>query len=218
MGHLDNLTPEILAAAKTGADNTCQTASQSQSGKSADCYWSYISYRIKAGSLIGTSSGRSGGFDLAFYDTAHLNSNVMNPSTFKGRITTGKCVMNYMTETLKTQFMAKMVGARGCGQFSYDIPGTASGVWLAPGNQVISEMEDYHIALIPYSTDSDLYRISIGGKLRYRGYKVRSINSLELLTVKPINYFQMLNPAKLPVTKTSKDGLMVHPSPWAQFS
>lgn len=170
-GHIDNLAPEILTAAKTGADNTCQSASQSQSGKSADCYWSYISYRIKAGTLIGTSSGRSGGFDLAFYDTAHLNTNVMNPSTFKGRITTGKCVMNYMIDSLKTQFLSKMVGSRGCGQFSYDIAGTASGVWLAPGNQVLSEMEDYHIALIPYSTDSDLFRISIGGKTSIPGLK-----------------------------------------------
>ena len=167
--HLDNLAPELLAAAKTGADNTCQSASQSQSGKSTDCYWSYISYRIKAGTVIGTSSGRSGGFDFAFYDTAHLNTNVMNPSTFKGRITTGKCVINYMTDSLQAQFLPKMVGNRGCGQFSYDIASSASGVWLAPGNQVLSEMEDYHIALIPYSTDSDLYRISIGGKTSVPG-------------------------------------------------
>lgn len=165
--HLDNISQDLLSAAKTAAKHECATGGQNN--QSQDCYDSYISYRIKAGTFIGTSSGRSGGFDLGFYDTSKLNKNILNPHAFKGRITTGKCVMFYAVEPLRSNLMAKLIGDTNCGGVGYDIKGTASGVWLNPDHMAESVIEDLHIALVPHWSDSKLSVFSIGDKISIPG-------------------------------------------------
>ena len=160
--HIDDVNPDILNAGKSAAKDECQNASQSQSGQSTDCYQTYISYRIKAGTVIGYSSGRAHGFDFAFMDTSKPNANILNPSVFKGKITTGKCVMNYMSSDLKAAFMAKLDGNNGCGQVGSDIAGTASGVWLAVGKSQLAAMEDFHLSLVKHWSDKDLEVFGIG--------------------------------------------------------
>lgn len=166
-GHLDDLSPELLDAAKKAAKRECMTGGQS--GQSQDCYDEYISYRVKAGTYIAMSSGRAHGFDLGFYDTSKLNENVLDPHAFKGRISTGKCVMNYAVEPLRSQLMAKLVGDRNCGSVGYDIPGTISGVWLNPNHMTESVIEDFHIALAAHWADSKLAVFAIGNKTSIPG-------------------------------------------------
>ena len=162
LGHMSDINPVLVDAAKNAVKNDCGSAAASQSGQSSDCYATYISFKVKAGTLLGTSSGRSGGFDLAFMDTSQINPNILDPSAFKGKITTAKCVMNYMTESLKSQFMAKLEGDNGCGQVGSDIAGTASGVWLAVGKRDLTVREDFHIALANHWSNKNLLVFSIG--------------------------------------------------------
>jgi hypothetical protein len=166
-GHLDDLSQELIDASKTAAKHECMNGGQNY--QSQDCYEEYISYRIKAGTFIGMSSGRAAGFDLGFYDTSKLNKNILDPHSFKGRITTGKCVMSYAVEPLKSQLMAKLIGDRNCGGVGNDIAGTISGVWLNPDHTTESVIEDYHIALAAHWSDSKLAVFAIGSRTSIPG-------------------------------------------------
>lgn len=166
-GHLGEMSQELLDASKKAAKHECLVGGQNS--QSQDCYDEYISYRVKAGTYIGMSSGRAGGFDLGFYDTSSPNKNVLDPHSFKGRISTGRCVMNYAVEPLKSNLMAKLIGDNGCGGVGYDLPGTISGVWLNPDHVKESVIEDLHIALVPHWSDSTKQVFAIGEKTSIPG-------------------------------------------------
>jgi len=159
--HIDNIPGTFLAAAKASPrQNGCAAAGQT--GDTQDCFYEYLRLPIKAGTKIGTSSGRAHGFDFGFTDTSRPVPGKLDPGAFSPRWSAGVCHARYYAPTLRAKIEAKIDGNNGCGQLVSDVAGTAAGMWLAQGKRSMSQVEDYHIALAKHWADKDKLAVSIG--------------------------------------------------------
>jgi len=165
--HIDAVNPELLAAAEKSPLKECRGGGQQ--ADTQDCTYNYLRYPIKGGTLIGKASGRAHGFDFGFTDTRQPVPGKMDPGAFSPRWAAGVCHLNYYAPTMRAQLEAKVVGDNGCGQLVSDVPGTASGVWLAVGKRMEAQREDLHIALAKHWAVKGTLVMSIGTLTNIQG-------------------------------------------------
>lgn len=132
------------------------------SGAPPACLFSYLSLKVRAGDVIGTSSGYSAGFDFGLADASAPVAGRLDPSAYSPRWSTSRCHLDYFTAELKAKLTPLLTGDNGCGQLVSDRAMTPSGVWLALGKRELSHRENLHIALARHWSDRDLRVFSIG--------------------------------------------------------
>lgn len=172
LAHMDDLSAPIRNAMRTAPatdnGNTCKWPD--------DCTYIYLSLRVKAGDLIGMSSGRSGGFDVGLADMSGTSADPLtpsakrlNPSTYSPRWAASRCHIAYYGNAAKRAALEALLdGDNGCGQLVSDRRGTPAGVWLDPAYP--STREDFHVALVRDSSTAALQQFSFGNDSGIPGF------------------------------------------------
>lgn len=156
--HVDDLIPEVLNVFKN------QTNTNQLSG-----------VKIKAGTKIAMSSGRSAGFDFRAMDTSQPMENRLNPKAWSAGWTTAVCGLDWYPVALKDQLYAKLQTkfvTNKCGVPARDIAGTASGAWLNPNfpNSAHANREADTFSLVQTNDDPDQYYFSVGPMISFEGF------------------------------------------------
>ena len=158
--HLGSINPAISRALAKAPRKECSATPGNYSGTL--CIYSYLSVPLKAGSLLGRSSGHSSGFDFGMTDAAAPVPGKLDPGAFSPRWSAARCHLDYYPPAMRSQLAGLLLGDNGCGQLVSDQAGTAAGVWLAVGQRQNSFREDLHVALARHWSDASLRVFSIG--------------------------------------------------------
>lgn len=165
--HLGSLNSAIASAYAKAPRKECFDTGIT--GAPQSCLYSYLSVKVKAGTVIGRSSGYSAGFDFGLADASSPIPGRLDPAAYSPRWSTSRCHLDYYPAAMRSQLTALLVGDNGCGQLGSDQAGTASGVWLAVGKRDLSHRENLHIALAKHWSDKSLRVISIGWEANVPG-------------------------------------------------
>lgn len=165
--HLGTLSQEIKRAYTKAPRKECFDSGIP--GAPPSCLHSYLSLKVRAGDVIGASSGYSAGFDFGLADASAPVPGRLDPSAFSPRWSTSRCHLDYYPAALKAQLTALLVGDNGCGQLVSDQAMTPAGVWLALGQRALSHRENLHIALARHWSDRARRVFSIGWDARVPG-------------------------------------------------
>lgn len=165
--HLGSLSGAITAAYPKAPRKECFDSGVA--GAPPACLFSYLSLKVKAGDVIGTSSGYSAGFDFGLADASTPVPGRLDPGAYSPRWSTSRCHLDYYPNALRVKLEALLVGDNGCGQLVSDRAGTVSGVWLALGQRAATHRENLHIALARHWSDKSRRVFSIGWDARVPG-------------------------------------------------
>jgi hypothetical protein len=168
-GHVRTLTPALLQAIGPFNQN-CNTYSPDGTLTVTQCYSRTVAVKMTAGETIGTSAG----LDLSLFDNRVPSGTFANASRWE-KNSTGfdrfhvVPFSDYYQEPARTT-VASLLGAFDGrvrrtvapigGTIYTDIPGTAQGVWLKPGQPTFPETP--HFTIAPNNVEPQLIDVSVG--------------------------------------------------------
>lgn len=126
---------------------------------------------VKAGEIMGTTSGKASAVDLGIYNTANQLTRLLNPIRYTESTKYCEDPLKYYTANWQTVLYNKtwLVKNQKGGKIDYDIAGTIKGTWFdetqtnatqSGGGQ---DAWKYQLAFVPDNIDTSKQMISIGG-------------------------------------------------------
>lgn len=187
LDHLKTLAPKLKAAFDAGQTIRCDDYTLTYPAPVGAVNFRFcrkaVDLRVAAGEQIGTAGGSSGQrvYDFGLFDRRAPAGRVANPARWRfGRAHFPHvvCGVEYFTAALRAQlepFLGGNPSYEGprtieprCGSVLQDLPGTAQGVWVPPGIDIIGH-EPPLLALVHDNVDPRVPVFSVGDRLQDLG-------------------------------------------------
>lgn len=188
--HVKKLSPKLQKAYDAAKATTCNKFSQSYQAfgtiQMRKCD-KPVSVDLKTGEALGTAGGSKGQmvFDFGAIDYRNKPHTFANSSRWYHRpeILYITCALDYFSSPLKETLKSQLGQSDGetkriiepiCGTVAQDKPGTAQGIWVVKGTDVIGH-EGPHISLVHDNIDPRVGVFSVGtsmenGELKFGKY------------------------------------------------
>ncbi|HUT79800.1 MAG TPA: hypothetical protein VMZ29_01250 [Candidatus Bathyarchaeia archaeon] len=164
-GHINNLSIALLdLTGEFGEEYGDQVESYEIDGRIFTSYKKSITLNLLSGQLLGRA-GQGGGYDFWLKDDRVELIWVNNDISRNFQHTV--CPLDYFTDALKTNLVAKLGGWMGldppgyCGRIDFDVPNTAQGIWTTVG-YTGQNPEEFGLALVYNNFNASMAAISIG--------------------------------------------------------